>query len=134
MHPSFVSWIFITIKKIFISYSNHYLITLGCRCQDDSEVTNLGQIFYLNCSSEGDLIAPDPWPDCRAASVCTNIPEAPVDSKLQNTGDFTSVTEFRYASYPCKGKFHSIRSTYICSLGSFKSTLAYSRAASILCV
>ena len=73
------------------------------RCEDESQVTNLGQIFDLTCSSEGDLIAPDPWPDCRAASVCTNIPEAPVESKLKNTGDFTSVKEFQNAAYPCKG-------------------------------
>ena len=85
------------------------LTTLVYRCEDDSQVTNLGQIFDLICSSEGDLIAPDPWPDCRAASVCTNIPEAPVDSKLKNTGDFTSVKEFQYASYPCKGTFFFLK-------------------------
>ena len=77
------------------------------RCEDESQVTDLGQIFGLICSSEGDLTAPDPWPACRTAEVCTNIPQAPVESKLQNLVDVTSVTEFQYASYPCKGKRYS---------------------------
>ena len=60
-------------------------------------------MIWLECSSEGFLIAPNPWPECRAAEVCTNIPVAPEYTKLQKIDGITSVTEFQYASYPCKG-------------------------------
>ena len=67
----------------------------------------MGQIVDLYCSPEGFLVPPDTWPTCREPKKCTNIPDAPSSSNLKNPhkdpNGITSVLEFQYASYPCKG-------------------------------
>ena len=65
-----------------------------------------GASWTLKCGENGRLIEPEEWPQCRDAKLCTNIPNAPANSNLQNP-DVTSVKEYQYAEYPCKadGKF-----------------------------
>ena len=65
-----------------------------------------GASWTLKCGENGRLIEPEEWPQCRDAKLCTNIPNAPANSNLQNP-DVTSVKEYQYARYPCKadGKF-----------------------------
>ena len=65
-----------------------------------------GVSWTLTCGENGQLIEPEEWPECRAAKLCTNIPNSPINSNLQNP-DVTSVKEYQFARYPCKadGKF-----------------------------
>ena len=73
-------------------------------CQDEGKVTDHGDVLRLECLENGQFEeVPNQWltSSCRNPAVCTNVPEAPVESKLSQTQE-SSATEFQYASYPCK--------------------------------
>ena len=95
--------------RLFARFSNTVLLTIKCTFFEIN--FSKGASWTLKCGENGRLIEPEEWPQCRDAKLCTNIPNAPANSNLQNP-DVTSVKEYQYARYPCKadGKFSNSES------------------------